>query len=141
MEIDIHALQQKNMSVQEFYSAMINIWDQWAFTELNELKACGAYIVRRQEQILVQFLMALHNDFDELRGSILHRTPLPFVDLLVSELLIEETRLKSHFEKGILSTLNPSVLVVPSKPPSNNQNRTSTRTALDECNFYKQKGN
>ena len=26
-EITIHALQQQNMSVQEFYSAMIDLWD------------------------------------------------------------------------------------------------------------------
>jgi len=39
---------------------------------------------------LVQFLTALHGDFEGLRGSILHRSPLPFVDLVVSELLVEE---------------------------------------------------
>ena len=63
-----------------------------------------------------------------------------FVDSVVSELLVEETRFKSHFKKGIISTLNSSVLVVPSKPSSNNQNRTSIRAAFDECNFCNQKG-
>jgi hypothetical protein len=32
------------MSIQEFYYAMTDIWDQLALTELIELKACGAYI-------------------------------------------------------------------------------------------------
>jgi len=33
------------MSIQEFYFAMIDLWDQLAFTEL---KACSAYIERRE---------------------------------------------------------------------------------------------
>jgi hypothetical protein len=32
------------MSIQEFYSAMTDLWDQLALIELVELKACGAYI-------------------------------------------------------------------------------------------------
>ena len=32
LEIDIRALQQRNMSVQEFYSTMTDLWDQLALT-------------------------------------------------------------------------------------------------------------
>ena len=38
------------MSIQELYSAMIDLWDQLAFTEFTELKAYGAYIERREQQ-------------------------------------------------------------------------------------------
>jgi len=92
-ENDIRALHQKNMSIQEFYYAMTDLWDQLALTESAELKACGAYIERREQQRLVQFLTALRSDFKGLRGSILHRSPLPSVDSVVSELLAEEIRL------------------------------------------------
>ena len=84
--------------------------------------------------------MALHSDFEGLRGLVLHRSPLPSVDSVVSNVLAEETCLKSHSEKGTLSTSNPSVLVVPSKSSSNNQNMTFTRATFDEYNFCKQKG-
>ena len=47
LENDIRALHQKNMSIQEFYSTMTDLWDQLALTESAELKACGAYIERR----------------------------------------------------------------------------------------------
>ena len=70
----------------------------------------------------------------------MHCSALPSVDSVVSELLAEEIRLKSSYEKGILSTSNPYVLVVPSKPFSNNQNKPYTRAAFDECSFCKQKG-
>ena len=69
---------------------------------------------------MVQFLTALSSDFEGLRVSILHCSPLSSVDLVVSELLVEEIRLKSFSEKGIISTSNPSMLAVTSKPPSNN---------------------
>jgi hypothetical protein len=37
----------------------------------------------------MQFLTALRSDFEGLKGLILHRSPLPSVDSLVSELLAE----------------------------------------------------
>jgi hypothetical protein len=140
LENDIRALHQKNMSIQEFYYVMTNLWNQLALTELTELKAYGAYIERREQQRLVQFLIALHSDFEGLRGSILHCSPLPSVDSVVSELLAEEIHLQSYSEKGILSASNPSVLAVPSKPLSNHQNKSYTRVGFDECSFCKQKG-
>ena len=48
LENDIRALHLKNMIIQEFYSAMTNLWDQLALTESAELKACGAYIERKE---------------------------------------------------------------------------------------------
>jgi hypothetical protein len=82
---------------------------------LTELKACGAYIERREQQQLIQFLTALRSDFEGLKGSILHCSPLPSIDSVVSELLAEKICLQSYSEKKILSSLNPSVLTVPSK--------------------------
>ena len=69
---------------------------------------------------LVHFLKTLRSEFEGLRSSILHRSPLPSIDSIVSELLAGEIHLKSHSEKGILSTLKPSMLAVPSKSSSNN---------------------
>ena len=89
---------------------------------------------------MVQFLTALRSDFEGLRGSILHRSPLPSVDYVVSELLAEEIRLQSYSEKGIFPASNPSVLAIPSKSFSNHQNKSYTRVDFDECNLCKQKG-
>ncbi|XP_019427158.1 PREDICTED: uncharacterized protein LOC109335479 [Lupinus angustifolius] len=99
LEIDIRALQQHSMSIQEFYSAMTNLWDQLALTESAELQAFTPYTDRQEQQRLVQFLMALRNDFEGLRGSILHRTPLPSVDSVVNELLAEEAQCPKLLKK------------------------------------------
>lgn len=72
------------MSIQEFYSVMSNIWDQLALTESAALREFELYIARREKQCLVQFLMALRNDFEGLRRTILHRSPLPSVDSVVN---------------------------------------------------------
>ena len=64
--------------------------------------------------------MTLCSDFEGLKRSILHRSPLSFIDLVVKELLTEEIRLQSYSEKKILYTFNLFILAVPSKPFSNN---------------------
>ena len=43
-EIDIHALKKNYMSIQDFYSIMITLWDQLALTEPEELSAFALYI-------------------------------------------------------------------------------------------------
>lgn len=78
--------------------------------------------------------MALHSDFKGLRSSILQRPPLASVDVVVIELLVEQIRFKSHFEKEIISTPNYFMFVAPFKPPSNNKERTYRRVA-DGCSF------
>ena len=55
---------------------MIDLQDQLALTESEDLEACGAYIAHREQQYLVQFLVAFRSDFEGLRGLILHRSPL-----------------------------------------------------------------
>ena len=84
--------------------------------------------------------MALRGDYEGLRGSILHRSPLPSVDSVVSEFSAEEVCLKSHSERESLSTNSNSVLAVPSKLPFNNQNEPYIAVAPDECRFCKSKG-
>ncbi|XP_074373914.1 uncharacterized protein LOC141714284 [Apium graveolens] len=139
LEMDIRALQQQNMSIQEFYFAMSSLWDQLALTEPAELTAVAAYVKIREEQRLVQFLMTLRSDFEPLRGSILHRTPLPSVDYVVNELLAEEIRIKSNGAKENLSSGTPSVFVVPPRSSGVIQNR-SIRPLQDECSYCRDKG-
>ncbi|XP_062099980.1 uncharacterized protein LOC133805845 [Humulus lupulus] len=103
LEIDIQALQQNSMNVQEFYSTMFNLWDQLTLNESAELQAFSPYIAQRDAQRLVQFLMALRDEFEGLRGTILHHSPLPLVDSVVNELLAEEMRLKSRVYKQAMA--------------------------------------
>ncbi|XP_039688543.1 uncharacterized protein [Medicago truncatula] len=119
---------------------MTNLWDQLALMESNQLKAVKAYIDQREEQRLVWFLMALRDDFEGLRGGILHRIRLPNVESVVSELLAKEIRLKTHSimsNKGILSTPSSVFAVAPAQ-----RGKPQGRVAIgnDECAFCKEKG-
>ena len=66
-----------------------------AVTEPAKLSTKKPNYTFREEQRLVQFFMALKDDFVGLRGSSLHRYPLPFIDVVVPKLLPEEIRLKT----------------------------------------------
>jgi len=81
------------ISIQKFYFAITDLWDQLAFTESTKLKARGAYITYREQQQLIQFLTVLCSDFKGLRGSILHRSPFSSTNLVVNELLADEVHL------------------------------------------------
>ncbi|CAI8599151.1 unnamed protein product [Vicia faba] len=119
---------------------MNNLWDQLALMKSTKLKLVKAYTGQREKHHLVQFMVALRDDFEGLRGGILHCNPLPTVDSVFNELLTEEIRIKSHSnlipDKGVLST-PPSVFAAPfhkGKP----QGRVELR--IGECAFCKEKG-
>ncbi|KAM1297870.1 hypothetical protein ACFX15_023985 [Malus domestica] len=65
--------------------------------------------------------MPLRDDFETLRSSILHRTPLPSVDSVLNELQAEEVRVQSHRLSSSLS--NTSALAA-----EDDMRRHETRT-------------
>ncbi len=48
----------------------------------------------RDQQRLFQFLMHLRLEFESIRGQLLHKSPLPTLDVALSELIAEEIRLR-----------------------------------------------
>ncbi|GFS37380.1 hypothetical protein Acr_00g0051640 [Actinidia rufa] len=94
LEMSIRGTKQNDKSIQEFYNEMTSYWDQLALMEPAILQTIDEYVQYREKQRLVQFLMAFRDQFEPLRGVILHRSPLPSVDGVVHELIAEKTRLK-----------------------------------------------
>ncbi|KAH6833288.1 glucan synthase-like 12 [Perilla frutescens var. hirtella] len=92
---------EEQMEVWQVNNSKIITWinnsvdNSIAMTESAELRVFPPYIARCEEQRLVQFFMALRDDFEALRGNILHCSPKPNVDAIVSELIAEELRLKA----------------------------------------------
>ncbi|XP_077252465.1 uncharacterized protein LOC143891842 [Tasmannia lanceolata] len=120
LEQDLRSLRhQKGQFVSEFHSQMTIIWDELALMEPKWTTGAELWYNYREEMWLVQFLMALQDDFETIRATILHRSPLPTVESALSELFAEETR------KGLLP--NPSsVFVVTSHPRGNYSKGKST---------------
>ncbi|KAG6512003.1 hypothetical protein ZIOFF_030094 [Zingiber officinale] len=99
-----------------------------------------ALLTTLEEQRLVQFLMALRDDFEGLRGTILNRSPLSSVDSVVHELLAEEIRLKSQVDKKTIASSTPSVFATPQRSMPHNQSRSTSKVSIDECAYCKEKG-
>ena len=62
---------------------MTGYWDQLALMEPSKLPSIDICVQYREKQQLVRFLMALRDQFEPLRGAMLHRSPLPSVDTTV----------------------------------------------------------
>nr|GEV76396.1 Gag-Pol polyprotein [Tanacetum cinerariifolium] len=73
------------------------------------------------------------------RKNFVHDNPLPSIDSVVSELLAEEVRLKSHDDKKIVE---PSVFASMCRTTTSTsiENRPHFKVAMDECSYCKQKG-
>ncbi|GAV77730.1 hypothetical protein CFOL_v3_21201 [Cephalotus follicularis] len=83
------------------------------------------FIAYRDKLRLTQFLMALRDDFESTRASILNRQPLPSLETAFSELIYEETRRLS-----ITSQQSPFIIVAISfAPPQRPDNSKRPRCA------------
>ncbi|OMP04760.1 glutamate receptor 2.7-like protein [Corchorus olitorius] len=94
----LHSIRQKpGQSVEDVFVEMCFIWNELAHFEpkFKHADCAEKFIAYRDLERLYQFLIALHDDFDNIRTSILHRDPLPSLDRVVLEL--------SHMEKHLPS--------------------------------------
>lgn len=87
--------QEPDQSINIFLSQVHAIWDQLSLSEPEWSSVVDAekFTTYRDQQRLIFFLMALIIDFEPIRASLLHCSPLPTLEQAISELLSEETRL------------------------------------------------
>ncbi|KAK3000590.1 hypothetical protein RJ639_021023 [Escallonia herrerae] len=88
---------------------MSYLWDQLALSEPKWEcnKDANKFSIHRDNMHLIQFLMALRQEFESNQASILHRRPLPSLEIALAELISEETRfmtLKSHHSNMFTAT-------------------------------------
>lgn len=147
LESSIRAAKQHGKSIQDFYNEMTQYWDQLALMEPEEMHS-PVLIEYRERRRLVQFLMALRDQFEPLRGAMLHRSPRPTVDSAVRELIAEETRLRVASNASSSPTVfvassaqyNAPLLPTPASHLIQVTGKPKPRVATDECSFYRQKG-
>jgi hypothetical protein len=90
--------QQSGQPVYEFLAQMEAIWNQLASCEpsLKDATDLQTYEKHRDRIRLIQFLMALTDDYEPVRASLLHQNPLPTLENALPCLKSEETRLGLH---------------------------------------------
>ncbi|KAL5775329.1 hypothetical protein ACOSP7_012886 [Xanthoceras sorbifolium] len=92
LEMDMRAISQGDRSIQELHGILVSFWDKLAMMEPKDLSGLDSFKKYREEQRLVQLLIALQDDFEPLRRSILQRSTFPSVQEAVEELITEERR-------------------------------------------------
>ncbi|MED6197110.1 hypothetical protein PIB30_118152 [Stylosanthes scabra] len=87
--------QERGQPIYEFLSQMEVIWDQLTSCEpvLKDAIDAKSYEDYRNRTCLIQFLMALTDDYEPVRASLLHQNPLPSLEDALPRLKSEETRL------------------------------------------------
>ncbi|KAL5840419.1 hypothetical protein ACOSQ3_013091 [Xanthoceras sorbifolium] len=111
LEMDMRAISQGDRSIQELHGILVSFWDKLAMMEPKDLSGLDSFKKYREEQRLVQLLIALRDDFEPLRRSILQRSTFPSVQEAVEELITEERRVKS-----LLVSSKHEKLVPPPQP-------------------------
>jgi hypothetical protein len=88
-----HMRQEPSQNIVDFYSQMTYLWNQLSLCEPELINRTDAsrYIAFRDSMHLVQFLIAIRDEFEHTQASLLHRSPLPSLESALSELISEET--------------------------------------------------
>ena len=83
--------------INDFFARFQFIWDQLDLVDppWDTPNDAMKYVTRRDQMHLYQFLMALHDDYEPVRGQLLHQIPTPSLDAALNELVHEETHLQT----------------------------------------------
>ena len=98
LELDISKFSQGNLSIEQYYSAFLNLWGEYSDIIYFEIpkEALASFQKVHQVSMRDQFLMKLRPEFETARGGLLNRNPVPSLDVCVGELLREEQRLATQ---------------------------------------------
>ncbi|KAG9459132.1 hypothetical protein H6P81_003640 [Aristolochia fimbriata] len=146
LAIDLHALRQMpNQSISNFYAQMSLLWDQLAIMDPQFKYEEDTVIFQKyiEEGHLVQFCMALRDEYDSIRSSMLHTSPFPSVESALSELLAEETRrlTRGPFSSS-LGGIDTVFVTSSQKSSASSEGKPSTPRDLSKvkCNYCKEFG-
>jgi hypothetical protein len=97
LKLDIGNYCQGNLSIEQFYSGFINLWNDYTGLVHSQVPqaALAALQVVHSESQRDQFLMKLRPEFENARAGLINRTPVPSLEVCLGELLREEQRLAS----------------------------------------------
>lgn len=99
IEYDMLSYEQGEKTIQEFYAGFMDLWAGYEFVNMgNMTTACCIQNLKTiyDERKVMQFLMKLRSDYENIRGNILNRGTLPTMDMVLGELLREETRIATQ---------------------------------------------
>ncbi|KAG7982853.1 hypothetical protein I3843_04G074200 [Carya illinoinensis] len=124
LEHAIAMFQQGSLSIQDYYSAFLTLWHEYAdlVTADVPVDALSTIQTLHATSRRDQFLMKLRSEYESVRSSLLNRSPVPSLDICFGELLREEQRLSTQ---AILEQ---------------SHSRPSINSKILQCFYYKEYG-
>ena len=135
LELDISKFSQGNLSIEQYYSAFLNLWGEYSDIIYFEIpkEALASFQKVHQVSMRDQFLMKLRPEFETARGGLLNRNPVPSLDVCVGELLREEQRLATQ---SILSAAGGTSEVVNVAYAAQGRNRGKGQMQCYSCKEF-----
>ncbi|KAG2716123.1 hypothetical protein I3760_03G109600 [Carya illinoinensis] len=98
LEHAIAMFQQGSLSIQDYYSAFLTLWHEYAdlVTANVPVDALSTIQTLHATSRRDQFLMKLRSEYESVRSALLNRSPVPSLDICFGELLREEQRLSTQ---------------------------------------------
>jgi hypothetical protein len=98
LELDIGNYCQGNLSIEQFYSGFINLWNDDSRLVHSQVpkEALAALQEVHSKSQWDQFLMKLQPEFESARAGLINRQPVPSLEVCLGEFLREEQGLASQ---------------------------------------------
>ncbi|XP_021770769.1 uncharacterized protein LOC110734937 [Chenopodium quinoa] len=143
---ELSDLKQENQAVGNFYCKLKNLWDHISSIEGIPECTCGAMskctcnIMKKLADVeslnkLIQFLMALNEGFENIRGNILAMEPLPPVNRVFH--LVQQQEKQKEITGNMSTNTKVSVMNVKRQPTNNWQRREFEEAKMKKkCDHY-----
>uniref|UniRef100_A0A2N9GQ59 Uncharacterized protein n=1 Tax=Fagus sylvatica TaxID=28930 RepID=A0A2N9GQ59_FAGSY len=130
--------QDPGQSINDFFARFQFIWDQLDLSDppWDTPNDAMKYATRRDQMRLYQFLMALHEDYEPVRGQLLHQLPTPSLDAALNDLVREETRLQTLQAQNKLNVLATTSPLAPLQQSDSDQSSLNTRRSDRKSNKF-----
>jgi hypothetical protein len=124
--------------INDFFARFQFIWDQLDLSDppWDTPNDAMKYATRRDQMRLYQFLMALHEDYEPVRGQLLHQLPTPSLDAALNDLVREETRLQTLQAQNKLNVLATTSPLAPLQQSDSDQSSPNTRRSDRKSNKF-----
>jgi hypothetical protein len=98
LEHVIAMFQHGSLSIQDYYSAFLTLWQEYAALVIAEVPVAALSTIQTLHATTQrdQFLMKLRPEYESVRSSLLNRSSVPSLDVCFGELLREEQRLSTQ---------------------------------------------
>ncbi|KAL0419303.1 UNVERIFIED_CONTAM: hypothetical protein Sradi_1343800 [Sesamum radiatum] len=138
--------QQPGQTIHIYISLLQTLWDQLAICDLvwPNVEATKVYADFRDRQHVWHLLMTLRDEFDYVRSSLLHWSPLSKLDTIIKDLISEEIQWNTLCAEQVppstdmvLATHAPPNPIFYIQTPFGHTQNTSKSSKRSFCNYCK----